>query len=105
MKRLSIGLLAALLMIGAIAYFNVTIFVVQPIGAIPEGRTLIIRRMGQLGFIDSADGICQREMGGVSLLCRGSVLAKIVNNGTIYVRLPYSHTLYLVSTGGVEFEK
>lgn len=77
-----------------------TIFVVQPIGAIPEGRTLIVLRQGQLKFIDSADAICARIQGGVSLLCRGATLGSVAQNTTILARLPYSETLYLWSTDG-----
>lgn len=87
-----------------LVYLNVTIFVVQPIGAVPEGRTVILARRGQLRFIESADAICAREMGGVSLLCRGmamSVVAKV----PIYARLPYSQTLYLISTGGATYDR
>jgi len=44
-----------LLLLVVVASTQVTFFVVQPIGAVPEGRTLPIRRTGRLKFINSAD--------------------------------------------------
>ena len=87
------------------AYTQVTLFVIEPIGAIPDGRTLVIWRTSKLKFIDSADGFCARELGGVSLLCRGMTLAAVAENNTVLARLPYSDTLYLISTGGNRYEK
>lgn len=89
----------------AVATQLLTVFVVQPIGAVPEGRTLIISRMTSMNFIDSADAWCERSMGGVSLLCRMSVLGRIGETGTIYARLPYSEWLYLHSTGGKSYQR
>lgn len=86
-----------------LAYTQLTIFVVQPIGAVPEGRTLIMLRLNKTEFIDSADAMCERIQDGVSLLCRGAVLGAVVKNGTILVRLPYSETLYNISTGGKSY--
>lgn len=80
-----------------------SIFVVNPIGAVPEGRTLIIFRLNNMNFIDSADGMCERAMEGVSLLCRGVMLGAVASKSTILIRLPYSETLYLFSTGGKKY--
>ena len=55
--------------------------------------------------IDSADAMCLRIQDGVNLLCRGMVLGQILENATIYLRLPYSRTLYLISTGGAEYDR
>ena len=84
---------------------QVTFFVVQPIGAVPEGKTLLMLRMNKTKFIDSADGICEREMNGVSLMCRGITMAAVINKGTVLIRLPYSEFLYGISTGGKEYGK
>jgi hypothetical protein len=81
----------------------ITIFVIQPIGALPEGRTVIITRLTNMKFIDSADAICDRKLGGVSLLCRGIVLGRVAKDPSIILRLPYSETLYSISTGGKSF--
>jgi hypothetical protein len=98
-------LFLAVAAIGLVLYTQFSLFVVQPIGAVPEGRTLIISRLTNVNFIDSADGICERQMGGVSLLCRGMVIGKVGSTATIYARLPYSETLYGISTGGRTYDR
>ena len=103
-KRLLLwGLLVAVLMV--VVYTQVTFFVVQPIGAVPEGRTLMLRRMGKLEFIDSADAVCERETGSVNLLCRGAILGAVARDGKVLARLPYSETLYSLSTGGKKYDR
>lgn len=82
------------------------IFVVQPIGAIPDGVTIVYWRSGMnISFIASADGILHKSGDGVSLFGRGAVLAALSEtlNDRAIVRLGYSRTLYLWSTGGREF--
>jgi hypothetical protein len=101
-KTILLITLAAFLII---AYTQLTVFVIQPIGAVPKGRTLVIWRIGKLKFIDSADGVCGREANGVSLLCRMAVLGAVVQRGTVLMKLPYSETLYLVSTDGKSYDR
>ena len=84
---------------------QVTIFVIQPIGALPEGKTLVISRMSNTRFVDSADAICERTQGGVSILCRLGAMAGTLKNAQIYMRLPYMHWLYQISTGGKEYDR
>lgn len=96
-----IGIAAAVVF----AATQLTIFVVQPIGAVPEGRTLLIWRLNTMEFVDSADAWCERQMGGVNLLCRGAVLAKLGKEDVIIVRLPYSEALYLWSTDGHTYSR
>ena len=103
LKSIVIGLAGVLIVAATLAYFSLTVFVIQPIGALPEGRTVVIGRVGKTKFLDSADAICEREMGGVSLLCRGMMMGNILNEATVYLRLPYSETLYLWSTNGREY--
>ena len=101
------GIIITLIVVaaGLAASQLLTVFVIQPIGAIPEGRTLIISRLNNTNFIDSADAMCEREMGGVSLMCRVMVMGAVAKNGTIYARLPYSSALYGISTGGKSYER
>lgn len=102
-KKLIIIISIAILMI--VFYTQITFFVVQPIGAVPEGKTLVMLRMNKTKFIDSADAMCAREMSGVSLLCRGMMMAAVINKGTILLRLPYSEFLYSISTDGKEYDR
>lgn len=103
-KRSPVLLLVLLTVVGIICYTQITIFVVPPIGAVPEGRTLVISRLNRTEFVDSADAMCERIQGGVNLLCRGMLMAAVVEKATIYLRLPYSRSLYLISTGGKTYE-
>ena len=103
MKKLVIAGVVALITI--VIYTQLTIFVVPPIGAVPEGRTVIMLRLNKTNFIDSADAICERIQGGVNLLCRGMTMAGVVNNTKILARLPYSEWLYLISTGGKRYDR
>jgi hypothetical protein len=88
-----------------IAYTQLTIFVIPPIGAAPEGKTLIISRLNKTEFVDSPDAMCERTQGGVSLLCRGIFLGAVAQKATVYVRLPYSEWLYLSSTDGKKYDR
>ncbi|WP_438281774.1 hypothetical protein [Pseudomonas alabamensis] len=86
-------------------YTQITIFAVPPIGAVPEGRTVIMLRLNKTNFIDSADAMCVRIQGYVSLMCRGMTMAGVVKATTIIARLPYSETIYKISTGGNTYER
>lgn len=83
------------------------VFTVQPIGAMPEGATIVYHSRGsELPLFSSPDGLCLQTQGSVSLLCRGVALgaaADIVDRAII--RLPYSHWAYLQSIGGREFDR
>jgi hypothetical protein len=100
-----ICLFAVLLVVGVCAAPFVTIFVIQPIGAVPEGRTILITRLKTLQSIDSADAWCERQKRGVTLLCRGAVMARLGDQATILARFPYSEILYKVSTGGKTYDR
>ena len=90
------------------AYFCLGVFVVQPIGAVPDGATIVYWRLGvNLPFVSSADGFVLESGQGVSLLSRGVTLAglsDVVLPRTV-IRLPFSRTAYLISTGGAEFDR
>jgi len=94
-----IAVVVALLLIST----QITMFVIQPIGALPEGKTLIILRLNKTNFIDSPDAMCQRATGKVSLLGRSMMLSAIMENSVVLLRLPYSEFLYLKSTGGAKY--
>lgn len=81
---------------GAAYLSGVRVFVIQPIGAVPEGATVIISGVEKLNAIDSADAVCDRY-GTVNLICRAAVLGNVADNGKILLRLPYSQFLYHLS--------
>ena len=91
---------------GLLFYFATGFFVIQPIGALPEGATVWYWRYNTgLPFISSADGFLVDNQRDVSLLNRGFVLAVLVEPITQLkiASLPYSKMFYLISTGGREF--
>lgn len=100
-----ISALIACLILAGIIYSQLTIFMVPPIGAIPEGKTIVMLRLNKTEFIDSPDAMCERIQGGVSLLCRGMVMGAVAKNTKILFRLPYADWLYLISTGGKRFDR
>lgn len=110
MKRIKrrIGLALAGIFSAWAFYACCGLFVIQPIGAMPEGVTILYWRAGtSLPFVSSADGILLEQSGSVSLLARAVALgqlAEIVRERKI-VNLPYVEGLYLISTGGRKFER
>ncbi len=103
-KNHTIGLVIAAVLI-VVIYTQITIFVIPPIGALPEGKTVIITRLNKTEFIDSPDGMCERIQDGVSLLCRGMIMGAVIEKSTILLRLPYSSWLYSISTGGKVYDR
>ena len=88
MKQKKVVVLVIIAVTIVLMYTQLTLFVIPPIGALPEGRTVIITRLNKTEFIDSPDAMCERIQGGVSLLCRGMVMGAIVEKATILARLP-----------------
>lgn len=107
MKKLLWVSLTLLVIFGFI-YFTMGVFVVQPLGAVPDGTTVLYWRIGtNLPFISSADGLILEKGQSVSLLSRGIVLGAVgeaIKDRKI-INLPYSESLYLYSTGGTQFKK
>ncbi len=81
------------------------IFVIQPIGALPDGVTFIYHsRNPEMPFISSPDGLCLEFQGSVTLLCRmGGITAGVELLDRKIIKLPYMRWMYLRSTGGAEF--
>lgn len=102
MKKVGLVTIVVLIL-GVLVFTQITIFVVQPIGALPEGRTLVILRLSNMKFIDSADAMCERLGSGVSILCRSMMLGTVLDKSVVLLKLPYSEFLYLQSTGGVRY--
>lgn len=96
---------AAAAVVGAMLfYFFCGFYTVQPIGALPEGKTAIVWRASGEPFFNSADGLCLERMGSVSMMCRALAMGQAPLD-RIIVRLPYQHWAYLRSTGGAEFDR
>ncbi len=85
---------------------NPGVFTIQPLGAFPEGITVIYHsRNPEMPFFSSPDGLCLEYQGSVTIFCRAGALAAVEELADrIIIRLPYSHWAYLKSTGGLEFE-
>jgi len=106
MKRKGITLsLIVVAVLVVVAYTQLTLFVVPPIGAVPEGKTVVILRLNKTNFIDSPDALCERIQGGVSLLCRGVMMGGVLEKSKIIMRLPYNESLYLISTDGKTYSR
>lgn len=105
MMRKKTLILFAVAVFMLLIYTQITVFVIAPIGAIPDGKTVIITRLNKTEFIDSADAMCERIQGGVSLLCRVMTMGAVFENSTILLRLPYSSMLYSISTGGKTYDR
>jgi len=76
---------------------------IQPIGALPEGSTLIVWRASGEPFFNSPDALCLQRMNGVSLLCRAMAMGQAPMD-RIILRLPYQTWAYERSTGGASFD-
>lgn len=84
------------------------IFVIQPIGMLPEGATIVYFRTElNLPFIASADGILDKSGAGVSLFGRAMLIGKLAQQlkDKEIVRFDYSETFNLWSTNGKTYEK
>lgn len=84
------------------------LFVIQPIGAIPEGTTIAYWRIGtNFDFIESPDGLVKKTGVGLSLWTRAIALgtaAQPVIDRELF-RLPYMESLYLITTDGESYDR
>ncbi|KFX20807.1 hypothetical protein [Pectobacterium betavasculorum] len=97
--------LFVIILFSIFAYNKITIFSIQPVGALPDGATVVMWRKGDMRFFESPDAICLRKVGSVSLMCRAMAMGSIGENPEIIMRLPYIEKAYLLSTDGKKFEK
>ena len=103
-SKSKISLAVLIILIVAIGIFatQVGFYTIQPIGALPEGSTWLVWRSSGDPFFNSADAVCLKAHGNVSLFTRGSALAQAPTD-KIILKLPYWKFAYLRSTGGTEF--
>ena len=77
---------------------------------VPKGRTVLMFKPERLltqrvvPYICSADGLLIKTTGSVNLFGQAIIIKSILDSSTIIARFPYSHTLYLISTGGLTYE-
>jgi hypothetical protein len=90
--------------LGILVATQVGFYSIQPIGAVPEGATWLVWRASDEPFFHSADSLCLKRIGSVSLLCRGLALAQAPKD-RIILRLPYWEFAYFLSTGGKKFQR
>jgi hypothetical protein len=102
--RRRVLILLTLMVVAVLFWQFLGFYSVQPIGALPEGATLLVRRIGDEPFFNSPDGTCLRRVGSVSLMCRMAALANAPID-RIVLRLPYMAWAYRASTGGAEFDR
>ncbi|NLT50358.1 MAG: hypothetical protein GXX85_05510 [Ignavibacteria bacterium] len=89
----TIRIIIYILIFSVLIFFTTGIFVVQPIGALPEGATIVYWRFGtSMPYITSADGMLSKSGAGVSLLGRGIALGSLLGNikDKQIISLPYS---------------
>lgn len=101
-RAVILGALTVLLVVAVAFRVFCGFYTIQPIGALPEGRTLVVWRASGEPFFNSPDAMCLERLGGVSILCR-MVAIGTAPSERIIVRLPYVRFAYLASTGGREF--
>jgi hypothetical protein len=77
---------------------------IQPIGALPEGSTILVWRNSGEPIFNSPDAVCLKRTGNVSLMCRGLAMGQAPVD-RIVMRLPYIEAAYSLSTDGHEFDR
>ncbi|MBC8946968.1 hypothetical protein [Xenorhabdus indica] len=102
-KKILASIIVIVIALSVFAYNKITIFAVQPIGALPDGATVVMWKKDGMRFFESPDGMCIQKTGGVSLLCRMAALGNGIDKDEIIFRLPYIEYVYLQSTDGRRF--
>ncbi len=102
--KVTLAVIPLLVLTLGILATQVGFYSIQPIGAIPEGTTWLVWRASGEPFFNSADALCLKRIGSVSLLCRGLALAQAPKD-RIILKLSYWEFAYLQSTGGRRFER
>ncbi|MDC9588353.1 hypothetical protein PSI23_03230 [Xenorhabdus sp. XENO-10] len=104
-KKIVAAFIVIIIAISIFAYNKIIIFTVQPIGALPDGATIVMWKKDNMRFFESPDGMCLQRTGGVSLLCRATALGSGIDKDKIIFRLPYIEYAYLQSTNGERFDR
>ena len=105
-RRSRRAVVSAMVVIACVAFVAtfLGLYSVQPIGALPEGGTVLVWREDDEPFFNSPDAHCLRRIGSVSLVCRGLAMGQAPMD-RIILRLPYLAWAYSLSVGGREFDR
>lgn len=92
------GLATALVAAVAVAVLcdQLGVYTVQPLGAVPEGATYVVRRNSGEPFFNSIDGTCDRWGEDVTVSCAGRAIRQAPLH-RILIELPYQRTAYRLS--------
>lgn len=111
MKRKGIIISICVIIVFSFIWSTTFLFVIQPMGVVPKGGVVWMWKPDRLltektiPFICSADGFMLKYFGQVNLLGRALCMGAIIESGKKITTLPYMHSLYLLSTRGVEFDR
>jgi hypothetical protein len=103
-RNLLLGSALSIMTLALLARVFLGFYTIQPIGALPEGRTLVVWRQAGEPFFNSPDATCLARTGSVSLLCRAIAVGDAPVD-RILLRLPYLEWAYEASTGGARFDR
>ena len=95
MKKIAIATLLLLLVVGTLVA-RLELFSIQPLGAVPDGLTLLVWRHPGEPFFNSLDGSCERSEGALSVACRGRAIVAAPIERIVW-RLPYLDWAYRAS--------
>jgi hypothetical protein len=105
MKKVGVFFIILIALFASVFIFT-GFFVIQPIGALPEGLTIWYFRIGtNLPFISSADGLLLKKEGSISIMSRMITMTSLLEETKkrMITRLPYMRGFYLISTNGQEY--
>ena len=77
-------------------YNFIGFYTIQPIGALPQGITVVVLKNPNDPFFNSPDAVSIRRIGGVSLFSRAQALSEGIKY-PILLRLPYIPLFYDIS--------
>lgn len=75
---------------GALGVSQFSFYVIPPGGMAPQGKILLTSKLENINFVDSPKAMCKRQSTGApDEWCQVSAIAFVVDNSTIFARLPY----------------
>ncbi|MCP3867869.1 MAG: hypothetical protein GY703_07200 [Gammaproteobacteria bacterium] len=90
-----------LLTLTLVCYHQFSLFVLAPEESF-EGATLLIKRIDNGEFLDSAKGMCERLQRDQVLICKTSLLANLARKRSL-LQFPYSKLIHEMANRGLDF--